>query len=58
MLPAASCSSTETALAFDEVLDPDVSPAVLEGGGDLDAGVAEVAQRDVVLLTTIRLMSR
>ena len=38
----------DSALAFHEGLDPDVSLAVLEGGGDLDAGVAEVAQRDVV----------
>ena len=38
----------DSALAFHDGLDPDVSLAVLEGGGDLDAGVAEVAQSDVV----------
>ena len=39
----------DSALTFHDGLDPDVSLAVLEDGGDLDAGVAEVAQRDVVL---------
>ena len=38
----------EDALALDQGLDPDVGLAVLEGRGDLHAGVAEVAQRDVV----------
>ena len=38
----------EVALALDQGLDPDVGLAVLEGRGDLHAGVAEVAQRDVV----------
>lgn len=39
----------DSALTFHKGLDPDVSLTVLEGGGDLDAGVAEVAQSDVVL---------
>ena len=39
----------DSALTFDDGLDPDVSLAVLEDGGDLDAGVAEVAQSDMVL---------
>ena len=38
----------EDALALDQGLDPDVGLSVLEGRGDLHAGVAEVAQRDVV----------